>query len=119
MLPSFLHTPLAVLLFAQAIAIALVAGRRLWLSRSGNSLLYAMACAFAASGAAAAAGTWLLDAPFDTAAVVFTLGCLPLWLAVRELAARPGSYGTDDPDPIFNAPRRRPRDLPGDLGAFN
>jgi hypothetical protein len=84
-------------------AVFCLAARRLFLSRGPHAVLYHLAGAFAFAGAAGAAwpgpgGT------VDAGAAVLALASLPLWLAVRAVAAR-GRAGLLR-GPIFASVRR-------------
>lgn len=59
------------------LAVALTSARRLFRSRSLNSMLYALTCAFAL--------TALLGGASDAVSGVLSALCLPLWLLVREV----------------------------------
>jgi hypothetical protein len=107
MLGFTLSVLLSLALVATPVAVAWVSARRLWLSRSRNALFYGLACGFAATGCGAGGGAVFLGAPVDAAAVFFALGSLPLWLAVRRLAAAPQRYGAaQDADPVFSTIRQ-------------
>ncbi len=86
--------------------VAAVAGRRLYLSRSRNTLLYAAVCGYAAITGGAAAGVVSLGGAADPAAGLLALGSLPLWLAARIATDRPRGYGTAPLDtPVFRSTR--------------
>lgn len=91
-----------------AFAVAVVSGRRLYLSRGRNTLLYGLACGYAAVAGGAVAGMVTLGGPFDAGAALFACASLPLWAAARALTSAPRIYGAAPADgPVFASCRGR------------
>lgn len=76
-------------ILALPLFVFFASGRRLLMSTSGNAVLYAMVCGFAAVAALAATPGTPLGPAVESAGTVMGLAALPLWLVVREHCRRP------------------------------
>lgn len=90
------------------LGVAFASGRRLLMSRSLNSVLYAFVFMLALAGVLAAAPGLFTGQPLEPAGIVVALLAAPAWAVVREICRRPEDEDYQMPvRPSFASSRER------------